>query len=500
MNALLLVTFLALLFYFLLGTHDRMGSCGTHEQPGAQKGRDAGLAPKRETGTSRQAAYPMSVSAFILLLLLLVLPLMLVHSMAPPSSTLHTAFFWVAFLIPTVILSYLWGAGAVPGSQSPTVQAAADVESREREPYVDVEPIAERVAREMEVEATRTDGTVVSFEGRMRSDTEVAYGRLTASLADLGRSPRLLEGEHGRSIVLAVPGVLHPGRRTSPSLGVPLLLFLATLVTTVWAGASHQGIDLIRDPGRFIVGLPFALALLAILLVHELGHYAAARLQRVDVTLPYFIPVPMGLGTFGAFIQIKGAISDRRKLFDIGVAGPLAGLVVAIPALIWGLKAVVVAPSGPGVKLTSSLLLAWLYGLVNGSTVPPDHVVQLSAVGFAGWLGLLVTALNLVPVGQLDGGHIAYALFGRRRAEIVGWVAFFLLVALGVFVWSGWLTWAFLIFFLGGVKHQPALNEIPAPGPARRAVGALAFILLFLIMAPVPHQFMAALGISCPYF
>lgn len=144
-------------------------------------------------------------------------------------------------------------------------------------------------------------------------------------------------------------------------------------------------------------------------------------------------------------------------------------------------------------------LLAWLYALANGGAVRPDHVVALTPLGFAGWLGLLVTALNLIPVGQLDGGHVAYALFGRRRAETLGWVAFFLLVALGIFYWSGWLTWAILIFFLGGVKHEAALNELPEPGWRRRAVGVLAFALLFLLMAPVPHRFMTALGIISPY-
>jgi membrane-associated protease RseP (regulator of RpoE activity) len=164
------------------------------------------------------------------------------------------------------------------------------------------------------------------------------------------------------------------------------------------------------------------------------------------VTLPYFIPIPMGLGTFGAFIRIRGTIPDRRKLFDVGVAGPLAGLAIAVPALYVGLQGGVTAPSGPGVSLSGSLLLAWVYGLANPGPVPADHLVLPTPVAFAGWLGLLVTALNLIPVGQLDGGHVAYALFGRRRAETVGWVA----LTLGIFYWSGWLTWAILIFFLGG--------------------------------------------------
>jgi membrane-associated protease RseP (regulator of RpoE activity) len=351
----------------------------------------------------------------------------------------------------------------------------------------------------MEIEATRYERDLVIFEGRLRRDAEGAYGRLARSFAEVGRSPRLLEGEGGRAVVVAMPiapGEAEPARQ---GLTVPLLLFAATFVTTTWAGALHQGVNLWQEPARFAVGLPYSLALMAILLIHELGHYTAGRWHGIKVSLPYFIPVPMGLGTFGAFIQIRGAIPDRRKLFDVGVAGPLAGLVIALPALYVGLKGTVVTSSGPGVALSSSVLLTWLYALANGGAVRPDHVVALTPLGFAGWLGLLITALNLIPVGQLDGGHVAYALFGRRRAETLGWVAFFLLVTLGIFYWSGWLTWAILIFFLGGVKHEPALNELPEPGWLRRAVGTLAFVLLFLIMAPVPHRFMTTLGIICPY-
>jgi len=499
MNALLLVVMIALLFYLVLGARGDLGSSAAHEHTAQQGAREQADISNGAPGTSPHAAGPLGVGAFVLLLVVLMLPLMLIHTLVPPFSNLHMVLFWLALLVPIVVLSYMWGAGTLPGSRPAMAQDPVDDDGPELEPRPVMGPLVERVAREMEIESTRTEGPVTSFEGRIRSDGESVYERLTKSLAELGLSPRLLEAERGRSIILVLPGIPRAGGRTSRSLGVPLLLLVVTLGTTVWAGAAHQGINLLKEPERFAVGLPYALALLGILLVHELGHYVAARRHGVDVTLPYFIPVPMGLGTFGAFIQIKGAIPDRRKLFDIGVAGPLAGLAVAIPALVWGLKAAVVAPSGPGVNLTSSLLLTWLYGLVNGSTVPPDHVVRLSAVGFAGWLGLLVTALNLVPVGQLDGGHVAYALFGRHRAETLGWVAFFLLVALGVFVWSGWLTWAFLIFFLSGVEHQPALNELPSPGPARRMVGAIAFVLLFVIMAPVPHSFMAALGISCPY-
>jgi membrane-associated protease RseP (regulator of RpoE activity) len=377
-------------------------------------------------------------------------------------------------------------------------EEAQEAEWRQQRLQV-VGPLADRAAREMEIEATRYERDLVIFEGRLRSDAEPAYERLGRGFAELNRAPRLLEGEDSRTLIVAVPVLPEEAKPVPQNLTVPLLLFAATLVTTTWAGALHQGVDIWQEPARFAVGLPYSLTLMAILLVHELGHYMAGRIHGIRVSLPYFIPVPMGLGTFGAFIQIRGAIPDRRKLFDVGVAGPLAGLVIALPALYFGLQGTVATPSGPGVSLSSSVLLTWLYALANGGPVRPDHMLALTPLGFAGWLGLLVTALNLIPVGQLDGGHIAYALVGRRRAETLGWVAFFLLLALGIFYWSGWLTWAILIFFLGGVKHEPALNELPVPGWQRRAIGALAFVLLFLIMAPVPHRFMTALGILCPY-
>jgi len=442
-------------------------------------------------------------ATILLVTLLLLLPVMLLHAITPAGSAFHPLLFWAALLLPFLVIPLLRGVGRFPSGEEAVARVEAEQEAQEvrwrKERLQVVGPLGDRVAGEMEIEATRYEEEVIIFEGKLRGDPEPAYERLARSFAEVNRSPRLLEGERGRTVVVAMPVSPEQGKPARRRLGVPLLLLVATLITTTWAGALHQGVDLWQEPARFAVGLPYSLALMAILLIHELGHYVAGRLHGINVTLPYFIPVPMGLGTFGAFIQIRGAIADRRKLFDVGVAGPLAGLVIALPALYFGLKGAEAVPAGPGVNLSGSVLLAWLYSVTNGSLVRPDHVVALTPLGFAGWLGLLVTALNLIPVGQLDGGHVAYALFGRRRAENLGWVAFFLLLALGIFYWSGWLTWAILIFFLGGVKHEPALNELPAPGWERRAIGAFAFVLLFLIMAPVPHRFMSAVGILCPY-
>lgn len=495
MSAVLAIVGLAVVFYFLHQMHGHMGNAA---EPGASAAR-----PPEPAETEGATGGGLGWGALLLLTLLLVLPLMLLHSMIPMGSPTHAVLFWAALLLPILILPFALPTSHRPRAASTGTEAEVAGEGREAERQRQrlelVGPLGECVGRELTIEVTRYEDELIVFEGRLRGDAAAAYTRLMPVLADLGRAPRFLEGEHGRTLIVTAPMPREEPRPARQSVVVPALLLLATLATTTWAGALHQGIDLWQTPGRFAVGLPYALALLAILMVHELGHYIAGRIHGINVTLPYFIPIPMGLGTFGAFIRIRGAIPDRPKLFDVGVAGPLAGLAVALPALYVGLQGAAVAPSGPGVSLSGSLLLAWVYGLANPGAVPADHLVRLRPVAFAGWLGLLVTALNLIPVGQLDGGHVAYALFGRRRGETVGWVAFFLLLTLGIFYWSGWLTWAVLIFFLGGVKHEPALNEVPAPGWKRRAIGALAFLLLFLIMAPVPHRFMSAVGIVCPY-
>ena len=188
--------------------------------------------------------------------------------------------------------------------------------------------------------------------------------------------------------MVALPQAVDGSLRRRSSVTTNIVLFLATVATTVWAGALHQGVNLLTEPGRFMVGLPYAAALLGILGVHEFGHYFTARRYGVDVTLPYFIPVPMGLGTFGAFIQMKSLIRSRRAVFDIGIAGPLAGLVVALPALYFGLRGTPPLADElhtTGVYSGSSLLLAFIYQFANGGELG-SAVIRLSPVAFAGWM------------------------------------------------------------------------------------------------------------------
>jgi Zn-dependent protease len=356
------------------------------------------------------------------------------------------------------------------------------------------------------VQHNRRVGEALVQEGELLRDPDETYAVLKARSENSGVAPLLQENREGRPFLVWLPGaaVQAGGRVPGPWLNV--LLLLLTIGTTTWAGALHAGVNLLEEPGRFAVGLPYALTLLLILGAHELGHYFAARAHHMKVTLPYFIPVPFGLGTFGAFIQLKSPAENRRALFDVGVAGPLAGLVFAIPALWIGLRySRVLAPDQladhmrGGVGVGSSALLALTAKFALGDTLTEGHRLLLHPLAFAGWLGLLVTALNLLPIGQLDGGHIADAMFGRARGAAIGTAALFALVFLGLFVWSGLLMWAFIVYFIAGGKGLPPLNDVSRMGVGRQALGAFAFVLLFLILAPVPHALYNALGIHCPY-
>lgn len=335
-------------------------------------------------------------------------------------------------------------------------------------------------------------------------------GKVAAEV--LGRSPQVMVHVDAEG----APYVLIPTQQLEQSLvgAVPrqrpllnLALVAATLVTTTYAGATHQGVNLLQNPTAWTVGLPYALGLMLILGVHEMGHFLTARWHGVRVSLPYFIPIPFALGTFGAFISMPPLLKSRRQLFDIGVAGPLAGLVVAIPALAIGLQWSQVLPVDPtsaghmsqGVSVNASMLLALVSKLAIGDGLAQGHYLVLHPLAFAGWLGLMITALNLLPVGQLDGGHIAHALFGRARAGFIGKVALGGMVVLGLFVWPGLVTWALIVYFIAGRPGIPPLDDVTVLDGKRRAIGWLAYGLLAVILLPLPHALASTFGLHCPY-
>ena len=324
----------------------------------------------------------------------------------------------------------------------------------------------------------------IRFGGRLLSAAEQAFPIIKERFQRHGYT-LVLRRAGDEDIVLAMPGVVQAKPSRAWINGV---LFLLTLLTTLFIGASSEVNGLPRSLADWLRGVPFSFTLLAILGTHELGHYFMARWHKVDVTLPYFIPVPFGLGTFGAFIKMKSPVENRRALFDVAVAGPLAGLVVALPLLVIGLLASPVKPiisGGVGVQEGNSLLYALLKLLIYGQWLPGSGVdVNLSSMAFAAWFGLLVTAFNLLPVGQLDGGHILYALGITSRW--VGYGVLGVLLVLGAVAWSGWYVWAALIFFVTGLEHPAPLNEITRLDPARRVLAALAILIFILIFTPIP--------------
>jgi hypothetical protein len=353
----------------------------------------------------------------------------------------------------------------------------------------------------------RVLGKSPEFDGRLTGRPEEVFPQIQRAFAGEAVSPMLLEGDHGQVRVVLAPGSLSPvGAPERPNWALHWSLFFAAVATTTWAGALQAGVNLLHEPRRFAVGLPYSVALMLILGAHELGHYFTAKAHGIRVTPPYFIPVPFALGTFGAFIRIKSLSPDRRALFDVAVAGPLMGLVFAVPALLFGLRFSQVIPGrlhtfvgDSGVNVDSSLLLAVLARLSLGTSVlAGDHLV-LNPLAFAGWLGLIVTALNLMPIGQLDGGHISHALFGSRHAHGLSMVAIAGLFLLALFVWPGLMFWAFIVFFLAGTHDLPAANDVSPVGWGRTLVGYGAFLLLVLIVLPVPPALSQVIGVHSPY-
>ena len=345
------------------------------------------------------------------------------------------------------------------------------------------------------VQERRLVGRSLAFGGRLLLDPGLALDRLRPRLLPHGYTPFIRE-ERGVVWVHAIAQA-EVVERSRPL--VHLVLFLATVVTTLMAGTMILGGvppgELWRDPTRIAVGLPFAASLLAILGVHEFGHYTLGRRHGMPVSLPYFIPVPpvppFLLGTMGAVIRLRGAIRDRRALFDMAVAGPLAGLVVAVPVYVLGLRlssVVHIPPAGAEgsyVRFGDALLPKLLERLTLGP-LPPDFDILLHPVGVAAWFGFFVTALNLIPAGQLDGGHIVYALFGGRHA-LISKLAVAALVLIGLAFGSiNWLVWAALIVGVMGFQHGPTMDDITPLDGRRRALGLFALILLFLLLPPVP--------------
>jgi len=278
-----------------------------------------------------------------------------------------------------------------------------------------------------------------------------------------------------------------PGAR---SLIVHAVLLAATVLSATLAGVDVEPRQLVANPALFLRGLPFAATLVTILLVHELGHYLTCLRYRVSASLPYFLPAPLisPVGTFGAFIRIRSRFPDRRALFDIGASGPWAGFVVALAATVIGLahSTVLATPQDwHGYEWGDSLLTAFLIRVVLHVD---SATVLLHPVAFAGWFGLFVTSLNLLPVGQLDGGHVLYATLGRPTPRIAALLIAFL-VWLGVRGYPGWLLWAAIITVFLSLGHPPTDDDRRPLDPARRLAALATLVVFVLTFVPEPVKF-----------
>jgi membrane-associated protease RseP (regulator of RpoE activity) len=298
-----------------------------------------------------------------------------------------------------------------------------------------------------------------------------------------------------------------PPERRRPRGRIALVLFVLTCLSVFWVGAVNAGAADGHNAWSLWQGYPFALPFLAILVCHELGHYVAARLHGIDASPPYFLPMPLPpIGTLGAVIGMSDPIRRRNALFDVGAAGPVCGLVIALPVLAYGLYTSPVLPLDPAItyEVEGRSLVYWAILYALKGPIPAGHDVMLNATAFAGWAGLLVTMMNLVPAGQLDGGHIAYALFGARQD------VYSRRVQQGLFVFGGcmiaygawearhaahalpnmlaganWLLWAALLTGLSrafGSAHPPTDDDALSGG--RRVMAWLCLLLFVLLFMP----------------
>lgn len=280
---------------------------------------------------------------------------------------------------------------------------------------------------------------------------------------------------------------------------VNIILFILTVCSTMIGGAGLEGIDVLGNPQILWqnplpvirAGIPFSFALLGILLFHEFGHYIFSRKNGVKVSLPYFVPFPNFIGTMGAVIRSKSPFINRRQLLEVGAAGPLAGMIVAIPLVIWGMahpKFIPEPTSNLGmVNLGSSLLFGFIDKLV-APLPPPGFIAIIHPVAFAGWVGFLVTMLNLMPISQFDGGHILYAMFGKIQHKLA-YIFMAILVALS-FYWVGWLIWIAFGLLLRPNHPPTVLDDIPLERK-HKIIGYICILLFILCFMPTPISIIA---------
>jgi membrane-associated protease RseP (regulator of RpoE activity) len=358
---------------------------------------------------------------------------------------------------------------------------------------LDIEFIKREVGQRFPFYDLKYSQNTAAFFCRIDNETlEEKFNSLRTSISKKGYIPMLKyeKGEHQIYII-------QRSKKKEKSIWINISLLIATIITTSLTGSIlYMGyfdiwnlsnlIDIFNienlSNGIFL----FAFPLMSILLIHEMGHYFISKRHGIAASLPFFMPIPpivpaFNIGTFGALISSRDPISDKKALFDIGIAGPLAGFIVALPITIIGITTSEIVPisqisEGEPILGFSLLLTLISEAILN---VPEDYAINLSLIAFAGWVGLLITAINLFPAGQLDGGHIFRAVLGKKQ-KYAGWIAVI------VMVFTGWLFFALIIIFVLGMMHPPPLNDVTKLDNKRRILFFVAVIILIICYVPYP--------------
>lgn len=386
-----------------------------------------------------------------------------------------------------------------------------------------------RIFRVEDVTVGNPKEWIARYRGSLLSeDTVAAYDQLADAVRPYNLTPLFRKEQDGKQVIFLIPSP--PVPKLTSRIYINVILFVLTVFSVMLMGVetpagSAPTIQYLFQ--HILSGWPFALSMMSILFAHEMGHYIMCRYYKVPATMPFFLPAPFisPLGTLGAFIAMRGIPKNKRVLFDVGIAGPLAGLVIAIPVLFIGLSLSHLGPVEPAPPGSAGLLegnslfylfskymifgkllpepvstgglspaLYWLRYFFTAQPIPFHGLdVQLHNVALAGWAGLLVTALNLVPVGTLDGGHVAYGLFGEKARRIfpiaigvlISLIFLPALLTLSLAFNFSWLLWVFILFWLGNVRTQPLDDITPLDGK-RRALGFFMLLLFILLFTPIP--------------
>jgi membrane-associated protease RseP (regulator of RpoE activity) len=357
------------------------------------------------------------------------------------------------------------------------------------EPF-DLELLQREVGQRFPFYDMKSNINTVAFFCRIDEETlEEKFESLRLTLLEKNYIP-MISLEHGEYIIYVIK---KPKTKKPRSVWVNVILLAATVITTTLAGAL-QWVDINQVNWINMVSVEyllqgfifFSVPLLLILGVHEMGHYYTSKKHRVDASLPFFIPLPPPfiLGTFGALISTREPIPNRKALLDIGIAGPLCGFLIAIPVSLIGFYFIQTDPfplptNGTSIILVPPLLLVWMQNLFS---ISGSYVIHPTL--FAGWVGIFLTAVNLLPAGQLDGGHIIRAIL-KEKHKYVSWLVIFVLAGLSFF-YTGWLMFAIIILLFIGTQHQPPLNEVTPLDTRRKLLGLLILIIFILSFAPIP--------------